>query len=307
MAVSATIDPAGAKGGPSLSTVFDAAGLKGDFRWTTMPEQLQARKISWKSYTEAVGQFDNPFPAFRQFRDNPKLSALGIQPTYPNDFTTDLKNDKLPAVSWIQLSFLNSEHAANPPGKGEAGVDNFLRLLWKYPKIWKKTAVIINYDENGGFFDHVAPPVAPKGTKGEYLTMSTLPPQAGGVRGPIGLGFRVPCLIVSPWTRGGFVSSDVFDHTSVLKLIEKRFGAEVPNLSSWRRKTVGDLTSAFNFAAKPDFSIPTNQPPTSLTAPVVTTEQCAPGTGDPPPYPVPSSITFPKQKSGKAKRPSGIV
>jgi phospholipase C len=271
-----------------------------------MPEQLEARKISWKSYTEAVGQFDNPFPAFRQFRNNAKLNALGIKPTYPNDFTADLNDDALPSVSWVQLSFLDSEHAANPPGKGEAAVDRFLRLLWKYPKIWKKTAVIINYDENGGFFDHVAPPTPPKGTKGEFLTTATLPASAGGVRGPIGLGFRVPCIVVSPWTRGGYVSSDVFDHTSVLKLIEKRFGAEVPHISAWRRKTVGDLTSAFNFAAKPDASIP-KLPATSATAPDVTTGECAPGTGDPPPYPVPSTITFPKQKSGKAKRPSGIV
>ena len=200
--VSASIGQDGRKGGPCIETVFDANGIKGDFQWTTMPEQLQARKITWKSYTEAVGQFDNVFPAFRQFRNNSRLNALGIKPTYPNDFTADLKKDALPAVSWVQLSFLESEHAANPPGKGEAGIDRFLRLLWKYPKVWKKTAVIVNYDENGGFFDHVPPPVAPQGTKGEYLSMKTLPPEAGGIRGPIGLGFRVPCIIVSPWTRG---------------------------------------------------------------------------------------------------------
>ena len=71
---------------------------------------------------------------------------------------------------------------------------------------------------------------------------------SGGDPGPIGLGFRVPMLIVSPFSRGGFLSSDTFDHTSMLRFLETRFGVEVPNLSTWRRETVGDLTSAFNFA-----------------------------------------------------------
>jgi len=77
----------------------------------------------------------------------------------------------------------------------------------------------------------------------------------GGINGPIGLGFRVPMLIISPFSRGGFISSDLFDHTSVLRFLETRFGAEVPNLSAWRRSAVGDMTSAFNLS-KPDTSVP---------------------------------------------------
>src|SRR5947209_15017682 len=121
--------------------------------------------------------------------------------------------------------------------------------------LWAKTAVFITYDENGGFFDHVPPPVAPPGTPGEYLTVSPLPSDAGGIRGPIGLGFRVPMLVVSPFSRGGFVCSDTFDHTSLLRFLETRFGAEVPNLTDWRRSVTGDLTSAFNFAS-PNTSVP---------------------------------------------------
>ena len=117
----------------------------------------------------------------------------------------------------------------------------------------------MNYDENGGFFDHVPPVTAPPGTAGEYVTAPAVPdPTVVGspaISGPIGLGFRVPMLIISPFSRGGFVSSDLFDHTSVLRFLETRFGAEVPNLSAWRRATVGDLTSAFNFKS-PDQSIP---------------------------------------------------
>jgi phospholipase C len=124
-----------------------------------------------------------------------------------------------------------------------------LSALVSNKKLWAKTALIITYDENGGFFDHVPPPTAPAGTPDEYLTVSPLPPDASGVAGPIGLGFRVPTLVVSPFSRGGFVCSDVFDHTSTLRFLETRFGAEVPNLSAWRRSVTGDMTTAFNFAA----------------------------------------------------------
>jgi phospholipase C len=302
--VSATIDPAGRHGGPCLKTVFDINGLSGDFRWTTMPEQLQARGISWKSYTAALGQFDSPFPAFRQFRTNPTLNRLGIKPTYPNEFIHDLDNDSLPSVSWVQLTFPDSEHAAYPPARGEHAVDGFLRNVWRHPKIWRKTAIIINYDENGGFFDHVPPPTPPPGTKGEFVTVNPLPAAAGGIRGPVGLGFRVPCIVVSPWSRGGLVCSDTFDHTSVLRLIERRFGAEVPNLSSWRRSVTGDLTSAFNFRARPDYTIPQLPKTTPDTSPLVTSGTCS--TAAPPPYPVPSSIAMPRQQPGRARRPSGI-
>jgi phospholipase C len=123
--------------------------------------------------------------------------------------------------------------------------------------------------------------------------VSTLPASAEGIRGPIGLGFRVPMLVVSPFSRGGLVCSDIFDHTSTLRFIERRFGARVPNLSAWRRRVTGDLTSAFNFAAPPKFgrpSLPKERagacahfaPPTSTSGP------------------------FPKQERGSRRRPSGL-
>jgi phospholipase C len=123
------------------------------------------------------------------------------------------------------------------------------------------------------------------------------------ITGPIGLGFRVPMLIISPFSRGGFVSSDLFDHTSVLRFLETRFGAEVPNLSAWRRAMVGDLTSAFNFK-NPDRTIP-NLP---LTLPPIqqAIEQCVANLAGTTPYSVPSIQTLPTQESGTANRPSGM-
>lgn len=75
-------------------------------------------------------------------------------------------------------------------------------------------------------FDHVPPPTAPAGTAAEFVQGE-----------PIGLGFRTPATIVSPWTAGGFVCSDVFDHSSLIRFIEARFGVPEPNISAWRRKT----------------------------------------------------------------------
>jgi len=172
--------------------------------------------------------------------------------------------------------------------------------------LWAKTILLVNFDENGGFFDHLPPVTAPPGTPGEYVTAPAVPdPTAAGspaISGPIGLGFRVPMLIISPFSRGGFVSSDLFDHTSVLRFLETLFGAEVPNLSAWRRATVGDLTSALNFK-RPDQSIP-NLPSTLPAIPQII-QSCIANLGGTTTYEVPSSQTVPTQESGTAVRPSG--
>jgi phospholipase C len=113
-----------------------------------------------------------------------------------------------------------------------------LDALTSNPELWSKTALFLMYDENDGWFDHVPPPTAPAGTPGGYLTAtpsSTLEPGASsddlGISGPLGLGVRVPCPVISPFSRGGHIASETFDHTSQLKLVAERFGVEVPNLS----------------------------------------------------------------------------
>ena len=188
--------------------------------------------------------------------------------------------------------------------------------------MWAKTALFVTYDENGGFFDHVPPKVSPRGTAGEYLTVSPLPSDASGVAGPIGLGFRVPMLVVSPFARGGFVCHEVFDHTSTLRFLETRFGAEVPNLSAWRRSVTGDLTAAFNFV-RVNTSVP-SLPQPSATDSRITMSTCA--TSAPidlatsstnsyaaiestlvTPYPVTVNSAPPPQERGTAPSPSGPV
>jgi phospholipase C len=109
-------------------------------------------------------------------------------------------------------------------------------------------------------------------------------------------------LVISPFSRGGFVASDLFDHTSLLRFLETRFGAEVPNLSAWRRSAVGDLTSALNLTAR-DMSIPSLPATTPGVTQVI--QQCANNLAGFTPYTVPDNQVAPTQESGTASRPSG--
>jgi phospholipase C len=254
-----TIDPDGEHGGPLLETPFDPK--PGAYRWRTYPEQLEEAGVSWKIYQDkGIDVLSKRFLSgmmdwFAQYQNDQTgpLAAKGLAPTYPDDFERDVRNGTLPAVSWLVPSLLTCEHPALPPAFGAVGIMHVLDVLTSNPAVWEKTALIISYDENGGFFDHVPPPVPPPGTPGEFVTVALDGiAESAGIAGPIGLGFRVPCLVISPYTRGGLVASDVFDHTSQLRLLERRFGVPVPNLSQWRRDTVGDLTSAFDFAAAAD-------------------------------------------------------
>ena len=295
--MSGTLDPDGTHGGPLVETlVATRNSMAGKFTWTTMPEQLEARGVSWKQYTAGSGGvLDSVLPFFKPFSPGSTLAQKGLQPVYPDDFLKDLASGSLPQVSWVLSSLGASEHPGfSGPPPGEIVARQVFEALVSHPGTWRKTALFITWDENGGFFDHVAPPTPPAGTKGEYLTVATLPDKAQGIRGPIGLGFRVPMLVVSPFSRGGLVCSETFDHTSTLRFLETRFGAEVPNLSAWRRKTTGDLTAAFNFAAKPKFGRP--------HLPAARAATCSS-------YSTPPSNTggpFPKQEPGRRKQPSGL-
>jgi phospholipase C len=157
------------------------------------------------------------------------------------------------------------------------------------------------YDENDGFFDHVPPPTAPHGTVGEYLKTPTLPAAANGIVGPVGMGFRVPMLVISPFSRGGHVASDVFDHTSQLRFLEERFGVRAPNLTAWRRATAGDLTATLHMGHA-DHSTPALPSTANDTKATVLAEGCSEvnlvelSTGLPA-YPVPSDQVMPRQEA----------
>jgi phospholipase C len=325
--LTATIDPDGKHGGPLVETlVSDRLQTYGKYTWRTMPEVLQEAGVSWKVY-EAPENLspvsDYVLPYFKAYQTNPKLAANAFGHTFPGDFEADCAAGTLPQVSWVVAPVLDSEHPPTPPIWGEWATAHTLNSLLANQGVWEKSALLVTYDENGGFFDHISPPTAPHGTPGEYITVPLKNVSgAGDIAGPIGLGFRVPMLVVSPFSRGGFVSSQTFDHTSTLKLLAARWGKEgvhVPNISAWRDRTVGDMTSAFNFA-RVNSSVPaavgslSKQP--SLADPRVLGGDCTtsgpaselsetgPGVQYPP---VKVNRRAPAQEPGRARRPSGPV
>jgi phospholipase C len=312
--MAASLDPDGKNGGPILqSIVTNRSAFYGRLTYTTMPEQLQARGISWKVYSSPdetiLGGIlsDNVLSYFKNFQDpSSVLHQNAFGPQFPVDFLSDVASGNLPQVSWLIGSVITSDHPPSPSIFGENILSLIVSALSANPALWAKTILLVNFDENGGFFDHLPPVTAPPGTPGEYVTAPAVPdPTVVGspaISGPIGLGFRVPLLIISPFSRGGFVSSDLFDHTSVLRFLETLLGAEVPNLSVWRRATVGDLTSALNFK-RPDQSIP-NLPSTLAAVPQII-QSCVANLGGTTSYQVPSGQTVPTQESGSAVRPSG--
>jgi phospholipase C len=284
------LDPDGTHGGPVLST-----------------RKLTDAGIEWRSYGTPDGNYeDNPLFLFQQYwpQNYATGSAMQVRAatlqanlsrTFPNDFLADAAAGALPPVSWIVTPAAQSEHPAAAPHDGENVTSVVVNALMA-STLWPKTALFVTYDENGGFFDHVPPPVPPAGTPGEFVA---------GHSEPIGLGFRVPMLVVSPLSRGGFVCHNVFDHTSLLLFLERRFGVRAANITDWRRHTVGDLTAAFNFV-RPDTSLPLlpvappNDPaqhPECLTAETQS---------DPYPAPDPSQTPAAHQEPGTRPSPSGL-
>ena len=236
--MSAWIDPEGTNGGPIISNEHNTL-----YTWKSYPEALSEAGVSWKVYQEVDNYGTNVLEYFDQYVNAPVSSPLyqNALRTYASDqFEYDAQHDKLPTVSWILPTSWQSEHPDYTPAAGADFVASKIDAIAANPDVWAKTVFILNYDENDGLFDHVPPPTPPAGTPGEFVD---------GV--PIGAGFRVPCIIVSPWTAGGWISSSTSDHTSTLQFLEKLTGVGIPNITQWRRDTFSDLTSALGFPAAP--------------------------------------------------------
>jgi phospholipase C len=160
-------------------------------------------------------------------------------------FQADCAAGTIPQVSWIVAPYEYSEHPSASPSYGAHYIRAVLEAMMGNQALWDTSALFITYDEHDGYFDHALPPAPETGTASEFI--SSL---------PIGFGPRVPMIVCSPWTRGGYVDSNVYDHTSMLRFLETWTGVQAANISAWRRSVAGDLTAAFDFA-NPDFSIPT--------------------------------------------------
>ncbi len=270
----------GAGGGPVVDN--SEAG----YAWSTFPEMLEAAGIAWKIYQDIgiglnaaggwgdtknayIGTYgDNSLLYFERYRNAQPGSALyeravtgthlAAGGTLFDHLRRDAANNALPQVSWVVAPEAYSEHPNWPANYGAYYISQVLDALTANPEVWSKTVFFIMYDENDGFFDHVVPPTPPQTAAQGLSTISIAdeiyPGSDDSPSGPYGLGVRVPMLVVSPWSRGGWVSSEIFDHTSLIRFVQKRFGTakaplDNPNITPWRKAVCGDLTSAFNFAS----------------------------------------------------------
>jgi phospholipase C len=263
----------GKAGGPAVGN--EESG----YSWTTYPERLQNAGVSWKVYQDAglglgrvgkwgqtkdpyIGNYgDNALLYFRQYERLWTGSSLhrgartGTQIVKGGslfaEFAADVKGNRLPQASWVVAPEAYSEHPNWPANYGAWYVSQILDALTANPEVWSRTVFFLMFDENDGFFDHMVPPMPPatraQGLSTVATTNEIYPGNKKYPSGPYGLGVRVPMIVISPWSKGGWVNSEVFDHTSLIRFVEQRFGVREPNITPWRRAVAGDLTSAFDF------------------------------------------------------------
>ncbi|AGZ41323.1 phosphocholine-specific phospholipase C [Actinoplanes friuliensis] len=274
----------GRGGGPVINNA------EAGYDWSTYPERLERNGVSWRVYQDIgdglntagswgwtrdpyIGNYgDNSLLYFHQYQNaapgqpladrakrGTEVKALGRDPlALLSDFRADVEQGRLPSVSWIVAPEAYTEHPNWEPSYGAWYISQVIDILAAHPEVWSRMALFITYDEDGGFFDHLVPPTPPvsaaQGASTVPTTHEIYPGDPANGAGPYGLGVRVPMIVVSPWSRGGWVNSQLFDHTSLIRFLEARFAggnADLveSNITPWRRAVTGDLTGAFDFRA----------------------------------------------------------
>jgi len=249
--------------------------------WETIPEVLERAGVDWRIYQDPNNNWTGAmhgglaFKGFRECKPGSALYERGMSDYSLERLEQDVKENKLPAVSWVLPPMQWSEHpSASTPIEGAEFTARILNALTANPDVWASTVFFQTFDENDGLFDHLSPPAPPSYNKdgsmagkatfdltGEYFDdhedkYTSRDDDVTGTVRPFGLGPRVPLYVVSPWSKGGWVSSETFDHTSVGRFLEKRFDVTIPAISPWHRKMCGDLTSCFDFSMDADKAWP---------------------------------------------------
>jgi phospholipase C len=219
------------------------AGLS--LSWVTLAQELTEANVSWTWYG---GNRDptkptiwDVLPLFTYFQDNPNQIRLHVKDT--NAFTRDLQGSQFPAVSWIipgswkPPNYPRACHGVDvsehPPAREDCGMDYVAYLVNAVMRsqYWSSTAIIITWDDFGGFYDHVPPPQVD-----EY-----------------GFGFRVPTLVISPWAKHGYVDHTQYEFASFLKMVEDNWNLpRLPNNHDRDELTsIGDMANSFDFSQAP--------------------------------------------------------
>ena len=197
-------------------------------------DRLEAAGLDWGCYLARVPDARyNPVAFYPEREADPRANRPF------SDFLADAATGRLPAVSWLVSEDPLTEHPPAPPQWGQRFAALAVHALATGPR-WRETALVLTYDESGGFYDHVRPPA--------------------------GLGFRVPAIVVSPYARRGHVSHVTYDHASALALVERTFG--LPPLGD-RDATASPLEDCFDFdhPTLDPVAFPASPPATGCAAP----------------------------------------
>jgi phospholipase C len=257
------------------------------FTWPSIADVLTEAGISWRIYQDMNNNWTgamNGFLAFDSFRTAEPGSTIyvnGMTTWTIADLQTAVQNDTLAMVNWVLPSAAESEHPGAPcsPTHGGFFVETVLEALTSNPDVWASTIFILHFDENDGYFDHALSPAVPSYyasgelagastislpgmyfnnasrtySSGSYLSSSDT---ISGQLRPWGLGARIPATVVSPWSKGGWINSQVYSHCSIGLLLEQWLDITIPGITPWHRSVCGDMTSCFNFAT-PNDAFPT--------------------------------------------------
>jgi phospholipase C len=226
----------------TVTSFVSASGVrtynKGPFpcftQFRSLADTLDAAHVSWKFYTPSPADFGgkpwSPFASIRAVRYGPDWNSKVVSPE--TKVLKDASNNRLPSVSWVAPDLANSDHAGSNSSTGPSWVASVVNAVGKSPD-WKSTAIVVVWDDWGGWYDDLPPP------KEDYR----------------GLGIRVPCLIISPYARKGYVSHTQYEFGSVLKFVEQAFG--LPALSDsgpgygYTDGRANSLVDSFDFTKPP--------------------------------------------------------
>ncbi len=250
-------------------------------KWATLPDVLEKAGVSWRIHQDPNNNWTGAmhgglaFESFRTCKPGDALYEKGMSPWSLDQLKQHVMDGTLPEVSWVLPSPPFSEHPSrSTPAEGAEFTAQVLNALTANPDVWARTAFFLTFDENDGQFDHLPPSAPPSYDRNGVLQGKATLDLAGhyfsdperkhiaktddwsGLVRPFGMGPRVPMYVVSPWSKGGWVNSQVFDHTSVGRFLEKRFDVVIPGITPWHRAVSGDLTSAFDFVTPNDPAFP---------------------------------------------------
>jgi phospholipase C len=268
---------------PTPGYAYNQIAPNQPFTYPNIADVLTEAGISWRIYQDMNNNWTgamNGFLAFESFRTAQPGSTIydnGMTTWTIADLQTAVENGTLATVNWVLPSAAESEHPGAPcsPTHGGYFAETVLEALTSNPKVWAETIFILNFDENDGYFDHAMNPAVPSYDSTGVLQGKTTMPTAGlyfnnatrtyssgsylsatdtisGDLRPWGLGHRLPFTVVSPWSKGGWINSEVASHASIGLFLEKWLDITVPAISPWHRSVCSDLVTFFNFATPND-------------------------------------------------------